>query len=508
MTQRTPLLFRSLLIVIALSICLRASFAQETPDSHRKYQMKAVWLTTNYGLDWPHRPATDRAGEERQKRDLIHLLDQLQEIGTNTIFLQVRSKGRVIYPSKVEPLSGEFVPTTSSYKLTYDPLEFAINECHKRGMAVHAWLAVTPIGNDKQLRQMPAGSYPHRHRRELKRYKNYWYMDPANASTTTHMRKVVSEILERYPVAGIHLDYIRYPDRAKQFPDAKAYKAKGGKISIDDWRRDNITRLVGEIYREIKKHRADAMLSASVIGTYNNVPGLRESGWTAYNDVWQDPAAWCREGVIDFVVPMMYTKGDRFYPFVGEWLKVLNVPLVVGIAPYMVHEREGNWEVAEIKEQMDYLDRLPDVAGVALFRAEHSVSSGLGTKKPIMDRWKRSAALPINGGVRMDWMDEQSLEMQGTDAGLKVSWQGGQHPRLYALYLSIDGEVPNGTDAPFLTTTDKEVVIPWSQIKSDALIGIKVSEYDLVTQSETLPFAGGLYYNKKLPDDATDTDDI
>ena len=463
----------------------------------RKYEMRAVWLTTNYGLDWPSRPATSVSGERQQQAELVRMLDQLHKLGINTVFLQVRSRGRVIYPSKIEPMSGDFVPVSSSYQLSYDPLDFAIKECHKRGMVVHAWVAVTPMGNDKQVNSMPSWSFPKKYRNEMARYKRGWYLDPAKASTAELLSSLIRELLDRYSLAGIHLDYIRYPDRAKQFPDADEYRKSGGGKSLDDWRRDNITQLVKALHKATKEGHPDVLLSASVIGTYDNVPGLKYSGWTALNEAWQDPVAWCRDSIIDFVVPMMYSRGDRFYPFVKEWQKLLNVPLVVGLAPYMVLEREGNWPKNEVMDQINYLDSLSNIAGVALFRAEHAISHGIGLSTPLREFWDKRAQLPLDRGVWMDWLDGQELQIEGRPNGLHVAWHGSSKGQLFALYLSHDGEVPNGVEAPFLVTTKEEATILWSVLKRGQLIGIKVSEYDLSTQLEVLPLTGGVYYYRE-----------
>lgn len=464
--------------------------------SRPKYEMKAVWLTTIYGLDWPKRSATSRSDEEQQKRELVRMLDELKAIGTNTVFLQVRGRGRLIYPSKVEPMSTDFVPANSGYQLSYDPLAFAIEECYKRGIALHAWLVVTPIGNNRNVQDMPSWSYPKQHRSDVVNYKGHWYMDPSKPATSKHMRDIVRELLDNYAVAGVHLDYIRYPDRAKDFPDKSRFDSRGGRQTLEDWRRENINKIVFEIHEEVKRHSIFTMLSASVLGTYDNVLGLRQSGWTAFNEVWQDPVAWSKSGTIDFVVPMMYQRGDRFYPFVKEWQKQLAVPLVVGMGPYMVMRNEGNWPLQEVKDQLEYLDTIPNLAGVAMFRAEHALSNSLGTRKPIESQWLKSSSLSMDRGVALEWMVEQELLVEGVDEGLRISWRCDAPNQLFALYLSTDGEVPSGGEAPYLTTLGKVVIIPWDQLTEESLIGIKVGEYDLVTNRERQPVTGSVYYYK------------
>ncbi|WP_240703967.1 glycoside hydrolase family 10 protein [Porphyromonas levii] len=488
-------------VLVALVLALLV-WPVSAVDLRPKHDMKAVWLTTIYGLDWPRRSTTSRAGEEQQKRELVRMLDELKAIGTNTVFLQVRGRGRLIYPSKVEPMSTDFVPANSGYTLGYDPLAFAIEECHKRGMTLHAWLVVTPIGNNRNVQDMPSWAYPKQHRSDVVRYKGHWYMDPSKPATSKHMRAIVKELLANYDIAGVHLDYIRYPDRAKDFPDKSRFNAHNGCRTLEDWRRENINKIVAEVYEEVKAHSPFTLLSASVLGTYDNVPGLRESGWTAYNEVWQDPVAWSKAGTIDFVVPMMYQRGDRFYPYVKEWQKVLAVPLVVGMGPYMVMRSEGDWPLQEVKSQLQYLDTIPDLAGTAMFRAEHALSNSLGTRKLIAEDWLKSASLSIDRGVALEWMEEQELLLEGVEEGLHISWKRTKPHQLFALYLRTDGEVPSGEEAPYLTTMDNQVVLPWSAFTAESLIGIKVGEYDLVTNRERQPVTGSVYYYRALEDGA------
>ena len=115
-----------------------------------KKEIRGVWLTTVYGLDWPHRPATTAAGYEAQQQELCRLLDRLAAANFNTVFLQVRLRGDVIWRSAIEPASKVFSGTSGKMP-AYDPLAFAIDECHKRGMELHAWMVTFPLGTDKQV---------------------------------------------------------------------------------------------------------------------------------------------------------------------------------------------------------------------------------------------------------------------------------------------------------------------------------------------------------------------
>ena len=135
---------RTFIILLTFLSFTLLSFAQP------KREVRAVWLTTIGGLDWPHCYSQHNSSMQRQKQELTNILDKLQKAGINTVLLQTRVRGTMIYPSEYEPWDGclSGFPGKSP---GYDPLEFAINECHKRGMELHAWVVTIPVGKWNSL---------------------------------------------------------------------------------------------------------------------------------------------------------------------------------------------------------------------------------------------------------------------------------------------------------------------------------------------------------------------
>ena len=161
------------IIRLFMLFALSLSASAQSP----KYEMRAVWLTTIGGIDWPHSYANSSYYIELQKRELTTILDQLQQAGINTVLLQARVRATTIFPCNMEPwdacLSGK--PGISP---GYDALHFAIEECHKRGMQCHAWIVTIPVGKwntygCKQLRQ----KYP----KLIVKIGDEGYMNPENA---------------------------------------------------------------------------------------------------------------------------------------------------------------------------------------------------------------------------------------------------------------------------------------------------------------------------------------
>ena len=124
-----------------------------------KYEYRAVWLTTIENLDWPHTKVKTTGDVEKQKQEMVVLLDSLQAMHINTVLLQVRVRGDVIYPSAIEPFSHVLTGVTGKNP-GYDPLAFAIEECHRRGIQLHAWLVTLPLGKVEHVRRLGKNSLP------------------------------------------------------------------------------------------------------------------------------------------------------------------------------------------------------------------------------------------------------------------------------------------------------------------------------------------------------------
>ena len=138
---------RSLLTTLFLFIFIHISLNSQTIE---KYEIRATWLTTLGGMDWPKSKAQGNQSVDKQKKELCDILDQLKEANFNTILFQTRLRGDVVYPSSIETFS-ECLTGKTGGNPGYDPLAFAIDECHKRGMELHAWIVTIPIGNVRQV---------------------------------------------------------------------------------------------------------------------------------------------------------------------------------------------------------------------------------------------------------------------------------------------------------------------------------------------------------------------
>ena len=185
------------LLLILLLCTTPVVISSELPAT----EVRAVWLTTNYGLDWPR----NRSSREMQKKELISILDDLKENNFNTVMFQVRARGEVMYDSKIEPISSLII--TGGYGVkTFDPLAFVLEECHKRGLECHAWIVTYPLGGDKHVRSLGSRSVTRKNPSLTKKFKGEWFLDPGNPRTDDYLLSIVKEIVTNYDVDGIHFD--------------------------------------------------------------------------------------------------------------------------------------------------------------------------------------------------------------------------------------------------------------------------------------------------------------
>lgn len=434
-------MMRKLLLLLFTTLSFLLIHAADPP----KREIRAVWLTTIYGIDWPKKPATGEASRKAQQQDLCYKLDKLKEANFNTVFLQVRLRGDVIYPSSIEPMSSVFSGKFDGNP-GYDPLAFAIEECHKRRMECHAWFVTFPLGLEKTVRSRGNKTVVKKNPRLCKLHNGEWHLDPGVPETTDYILSLVREVVSKYDVDGIHFDYIRYPEGAETFPDKATYAKYGNSQGLNAWRRENINRLMSRTYDEVKRLKPWVQVSSSPLGKYNRLPQVPNAGWTAFGDVHQDPQQWMKRGKHDMVVPMMYYKDNLFYPFLDNWLENCNGrPVVPGLGAYRMTEAKSNWSARDLLEQIEYI-RQTKAAGCTFFRGTEVLNNTKGLYDALKNNYfKYPAQLPP-----LTWLNkdrpasprEVKIKREGNE--LVISWEkpaNESQDLTYTIYYSRSGSV-------------------------------------------------------------------
>ena len=407
-----------------------------------KYEIRATWLTTLGGMDWPRNKATSAEGIRRQQQELCDILDRLKEANFNTVMMQTRLRGDLIYPSAIETFP-EALTGKSGKNPGYDPLAFAIEECHKRGMELHAWIVTIPAGNNRQVKLLGKHSVVKKYRQICEQHDGAWFLDPGHPQTTDYLSNIVREIVTKYDVDGIHFDYIRYPENARRFPDRNTHRKYGKGKDLKQWRRENITNIVRRLYTEVKQVKPWIKVSSSPVGKFKDTSRYSSLGWNAYETVYQDAQGWLKEGIHDALFPMMYFKDNHFYPFVLDWKENDNGRWVVpGLGIYFLSPKEKDWPLDEMSRQL-YFTRQSGLAGHAFFRNKFLMDNVKGILDEIQHEFYTTPALI----PPMTWQDSIAPSVPTSpihefqaDGRVRLAWEASKDnhelPVVYHLYAS------------------------------------------------------------------------
>ena len=301
----------------------------------QKHEVRAVWLTTIGGIDWPYAKTA-----AAQKKEMTRILDQLKQVNINTVLIQTRVRASTIYPSSIEPFD-MCLTGTHGKNPGYDPLQFIVDECHKRGMECHAWIVTIPVGKTSEARFK---EFKRKNPKLARSIGQDGFMNPENPATGDYIANICAEVTRNYDIDGIHLDYIRYPE---------TWPKKGAKPHE---RRLNITGIVRKINQAVKSLKPWVKLSCSPIGKSGDLSRYRSGGWNAYNAVFQDAQGWLRDGLMDQLYPMMYFRDNNFFPFALDWQeRSYGRTIVSGLGIYFLSPREGNWTLNDVSREMYFV---------------------------------------------------------------------------------------------------------------------------------------------------------
>lgn len=416
--------------------------------SHRR-EFRGAWVATVWNSDWPSKPELP---VEQQKTELINILHRIQALNFNALILQVRPEGDALYASQLEPWSGWLTGTQGKAPSPfYDPLEFAIAECHKRNIELHAWFnpyrAKTTAKSGGTVRPHITITNPE----YVYTWGNQLWMDPGAKVIQDRAYNVMLDVVRRYDVDGIHLDdyFYPYPIEGKSFPDSKtysAYKAAGGKLSVGDWRRDNVNKMVQRLSAGIKATKPHVKFGISPFGIYRPGQPSQITGLDAYNVLYADSKKWLEQGWVDYLAPQLYWKIDQkaqSYPVLLKWWTDVN--------PKKRHIYAGNnislldgksWKLSEINKQVEITRNLSEKS--SLGNIFFSMSSFTANRQDIYNTFKSSVYATPALVPAMAWQDSlPPFPPVGLAAkNRQLSWKAAdnQDVRAWTLYKQSAGK--------------------------------------------------------------------
>ena len=300
--------------IYTLLTVLLLSLIATVPVTAQLHELRSFWIATVWRLDWPQTAGTSVTAANQQKRQMTELLDRLAEANYNAIWFQVRSMCDAMYDSKYEPWSSNLTGTRGATP-AYDPLEFIVEECHKRGMECHAW--INPFRFSTGTAYNTANDNEMRNNGWLITHGSTTVMNPALPEVRQRIVDICRDILDNYDVDGIVFDDYFYPSGIPTNSSAEDYAqfAASGASDMGDWRRENVNKTVKSVYdmiQEVKPFvkfgigpRGIAATDQAVADKYG-VPRCPTGYDSQYNQIFCDPLAWLSAGTIDYISPQIY----------------------------------------------------------------------------------------------------------------------------------------------------------------------------------------------------------
>ncbi|MFN3596042.1 MAG: glycoside hydrolase family 10 protein [Rubricoccaceae bacterium] len=304
---------RSLLFPLALLLALgsTAAAAQTGPPPLPKHEFRGTWISTVLNLDWPDSRFATPAQQQQQLRIM---LDRLKEAGINAVLLQVRPEADALYASSIEPWSYWLTGTQGQAPSPFwDPLQFAIEEAHARGMELHAWL--NPYRADRGTGYVHAPNHvTQQHPEWILSFGNIRILDPGLPAVRDRIAAVAADIARRYAIDGLHFDDYFYPyppNTISNEDDATFAVHHRGFTNRADWRRDNVNLMVAQVQDSLNAVRPEVKFGISPFGIWRSGTPSGTSGMDAYSVIYADARAWLDARTIDYVTPQLYWSGER-----------------------------------------------------------------------------------------------------------------------------------------------------------------------------------------------------
>ncbi len=306
------------------------SATQDGPPPIRR-EFRGVWVATVGNIDWPSRAGLSTA---EQQAELLAIMERSAALKLNAVIFQVRTGADALYQSDIEPWS-EYLTGVQGQapRPLWDPLEFAVREAHARGLELHAWFNPYRARYNQSKGQLASTHIGRTNPALVKSYGQYLWMDPGEPTVRQRTLQVVLDVVKRYDIDGVHIDDYFYPYPIARsggrgelpFPDEASfarYRTRGGTLSRDDWRRDNVNTLVRELHEAIKAEKSWVKFGISPFGIWRPGTPVGVVGFDAYAKLYADARLWMHEGWADYFTPQLYWptyKVGQKYALLLDW---------------------------------------------------------------------------------------------------------------------------------------------------------------------------------------------
>jgi uncharacterized lipoprotein YddW (UPF0748 family) len=379
--------------------------------SQPTYEFRGVWIATVDNIDWPPKKVFN---VDSQKADYIRQLDLHKKNGMNAVIVQVRTAADAFYPSPYEPWSQWLTGTQGLLPKPYwDPLQFMIEEAHKRGFEFHAWCNPYRADFDINRTNIAPDHISRLYPQWFLKYGNQLFFDPGNREAQQWSINVMKDIVARYDIDALHMDDYFYPYRiaGREFPDSVSYVQYGRGQNKDDWRRSNVDSIIKKLGAIIKQQKPWVKFGISPFGVWRNIAkdprgSNTRAGQTNYDDLYADVLSWIKNKWIDYVAPQIYwefSQPNAPYQVLLEWWnkQTNGLHCYIGLGIYKAGTTQAWRDRTLIPRQIDSLRAQPNINGAIYFSSTSFYKNPNGWNDSLQkNQYKMAALIP-----RMKWTD-------------------------------------------------------------------------------------------------------
>jgi uncharacterized lipoprotein YddW (UPF0748 family) len=416
-----------------------------TPPKPQR-EFRAAWVATVGNIDWPSKKDLT---SQQQKAELLAIMDRAAELKLNALVFQVRPACDALYASQIEPWS-EFLTGTMGRapEPYYDPLSFAVDEAHKRGLELHAWFNPYRAGHPSAKSPASANHISKTRPQLVRKYGKQLWLDPGEKEVQDYSLSVILDVVKRYDIDGVHVDDYFYPYKETnssgaelEFPDDASWQKYGLKshMARDDWRRENVNKLIQRVYTSVKATKPFVKFGVSPFGIWRpgNPPSIK--GFDSYANLYADSKKWLNQGWVDYLAPQLYWSIDskeQSFPVLLKWWAQENPKhrnIYPGLDTTKTHSREDTqdrggerrgrgWPNEEILNQIQLTRKTPGVEGQIHWNMKSLMRNAELCASLERGLYSDPALMPPSTWLPKGKLSKPTLTISSKDPGLEAKW--------------------------------------------------------------------------------------
>lgn len=475
------------LLLFSIALALAASATAQSSDPP-KHEFRGAWIATVINLDWP---SSRTASPSQQRAELVAHLDRLKDAGINAALFQVRAESDAFYDSPYEPWS-YWLTNEQGKDPGWDPLAFAVEEAHKRGIELHAWF--NPYRADRGSGYAKADNHVTvAHPEWILDYGDIKILDPGVPAVRDYITEVIMDVVRRYDVDGVHFDDYFYPYSGTSNQDQATFSQHNdlGFNDIGNWRRFNVFRFIRQVGDSLRAERPEVAYGISPFGIWKNGVPAGITGMDAYSQIYADAVGWLDNQLLDYVTPQLYWAfgGGQDYGKLAPWWESVRNDrhLYPG---HGLYRSDGAtfantlFSASEVPNQVRFNRQTPGIQGSVFFRAKNITQfSSKGFADTLKtDLYRHPALTPV-----MAW---KSQDAPGAPASLSAAFPTGEDEGVVG--LNWEAPTEGDTEAQFFAVYR----IPQAEA-ADLETAMQKAENLVAVTGETTytdsPPTGGLY---------------